>query len=351
MKRENGKEKININFFAEKPSIQKRVFKKASRVIPKRLRNKIGRCSFEYQKRRARDYLQDFVETPPLFRSVLLETTTICNNDCPFCPINTKAGNREYHLMPWEIINKVLSELGKIRYQGKLQLFCNNEPLLDKRLPRIISLANQLVPESEKCIYTNGILLDIKTFKKLAEAGLDRLLINNYNDNLDFNPSVKKFLQEYRKLRGLENCKVEIRVRPKHVIRGNRGGTAPNTLRSPSPLIGYPCMRPFTQFVVNYKGEALICCIDPLWKHPVGNVLKKSILDIWQGKEFKEIRSHLINIGRHNLIPCKDCDEVGNVPVEVQQDFPIKPASRFRDTDKYPFSTIPIKIMRNLMEE
>lgn len=73
----------------------------------------------------------------PLFKQVLLETRTDCNNHCPFCP-HAFVG-KELGVMSWECYTTIIDQLYSIGYNGRVALMLSNEPLLDDRLTDRVS--------------------------------------------------------------------------------------------------------------------------------------------------------------------------------------------------------------------
>lgn len=264
----------------------------------------------------------------PLFCHVQLETVSVCNNDCPFCPVNITTHIREYHLMPLEIIEKVLVELGEIEYSELIELYSNNEPLIDYRMAEIIDITKQYTPNAIIRLSTNGILLDFERFKELVNAGLDILSINNYNDNLELNPPVKSFLEDFKNSSYFNNCNVIVNLRYKHAILSTRAGQAPNKkTMSFHPDI---CFFPFMQFCVNYKGDVFLCCADALWKKVTGNICQNKILEIWNSEPYRKIRYKMSTSGRNGIYPCNECDVSGmsSIKVETANSLP-RPKLRF----------------------
>ena len=95
----------------------------------------------------------------PIFRQVLIETRTDCNNHCKFCP---HAFNKKtLGIMSWECYKKIIDQLSDINYNGRIALMLSNEPLLEDRMEDMIVYARQKSPRFFLDMTTNGTLLQL----------------------------------------------------------------------------------------------------------------------------------------------------------------------------------------------
>lgn len=150
--------------------------------------DKIGQDSVHHF---AKNFLA--AETVPDFCTIEIETQNRCNNDCPFCPVNRNNDTRKPAVMKDELFYTIIDQLRAMDYHGNISLFSNNEPLLDGRILKFIEHAKKSLPNARHTLYTNGILLDTEKFSVLVK-NLDALIIDNYDDNFELIPSVKKVL-------------------------------------------------------------------------------------------------------------------------------------------------------------
>lgn len=240
-----------------------------------------------------------------LFRKVFIETISYCNNDCSFCPASSKLGAKKpENLMSEDLYVKILNELIDISFKGSIAFHCNNEPLLDERLASWIKIARDLLKTNFLYLYTNGILIDIKLANQLFDAGLNRIIIDNYSDKHELIPSVESIIDKSSLLRG----EIILNYRSKDGYMGNRAGESPNAgvvLKKPVRII---CVRPSAEIVVGYDGTVLLCCADGLWKVKMGDVKKTSLSDIWFSGFFREVRKSLKTGDRNCTEICKVCD-------------------------------------------
>lgn len=114
----------------------------------------------------------------PIFRQVLIETRTDCNNHCKFCP---HAFNKKtLGIMSWECYKKIIDQLSDINYNGRIALMLSNEPLLEDRMEDMIVYARQKSPRFFLDMTTNGTLLTVDRLDKFFKLGLDNININDY---------------------------------------------------------------------------------------------------------------------------------------------------------------------------
>lgn len=73
-----------------------------------------------------------------VFTSIQIETWCFCNRACSFCFNSTKLAEREQGIMPDETWEHVMDQLGQMHYKGRISLHFYGEPLLDKRIPKLV---------------------------------------------------------------------------------------------------------------------------------------------------------------------------------------------------------------------
>ncbi len=241
----------------------------------------------------------------PLPEAVEIETVNRCNNDCPFCPVNRNEKQREYHQMSDSLFYKILMELSEIGYTGILQLFSNNEPLLDKKIYERLKLAKEKVPSAYMLLLSNGILLKEDRVPELLDS-LDMLVIDNYDDRLQMLPAVKKLYHWVKRNPEYEK-KVEIHMRKKNEILTTRGGDSPNSRPVKNGKAKWGCIYPFKQMVIRPDGKVSLCCNDALGKVTLGDVGKQSLMEIWHSRRYQTIRK-VVGSGRGNFEKCAMCD-------------------------------------------
>lgn len=249
----------------------------------------------------------DFSE--PKIRKVFIETISFCNNDCSFCPASKKAGRKNPgDKMSIDTFEKIVNQLHSIHFSGAFALYCNNEPLLDPRIPGFVKRLREEFSSSKIEIITNGFRLNAKLANMLFESGLSILTINHYDNRLQLSERLKKFTRESKDM--WYQYKVQIYLRLKDEVLSNRSGDADNAKAIDKSLPLW-CSLPFEQLYINYSGDVILCCSDVLWKVVLGNIHDNTIKEIWSNQQFSEIRKFLLKGRRDKIEACKRCDFLG----------------------------------------
>jgi MoaA/NifB/PqqE/SkfB family radical SAM enzyme len=215
--------------------------------------------------------------------------------------------------MEGDLLRRILTDLQRHHYSGFLGLQSNNEPLMDKNIVQHIALAKTMCPKAHLYMYTNGLLLTYDLLLSLFEAGLDSMVIDNYDEDLQLHPHIKDILDHLDEshcswIRG----RIVVNVISPKAVRSNRGGQAPN-----KPIDQFHeylkfrqmgCLLPFSQLIIRPTGEVSLCCQDALGKYTLGNAAKMSLEEIWYGPGAGQVRRELNEKGRSALSLCSQCD-------------------------------------------
>lgn len=280
---------------------------------------------------------------PSFPRAVEFQTLSTCNAKCVFCPHFQSPKEIPHGRMEDALIHKIIAECSR-HMVGRISPYLTNEPLMDKRMPWILSEIKKkcIFPVKTK-INTNAGLLTEETGRKLIEARLDQLWIsvNGYSEEtyresmgLDFRISmdnINTFL-DMKKTLGAKRPKVIVttirtkivegeleKAREYWAVRGvdfrihsldNRSGEeAASAIRPDSRT--FNCKRNCDLFLkqayIVENGDMIICCHD--WKQTVvvGNVAKTSISEVWNSDYFKGLIYEYYAGKFDNLEICRYC--------------------------------------------
>lgn len=249
-------------------------------------------------------YVAEAMQYTPLFKLIEIETYNRCNGVCEFCPVNRNVDTRKEHYMSEELFHKIVGELECMEYSGRVSLFSNNEPLLDARVFEFSRYLREHLPKARIHMFTNGTLFTLGKFLELIPE-LDELIIDNYNQELHLIKPVKE-IYEYCEVHPELKEKVSIVLRKPKELLTSRGGAAPNR-KKVAVYNGVACSFPFQQMIVRPTGEVSLCCNDALGKYTMGDLSEQSILDVWYGPKFTEIREKIAR-GREHVGHCQYCD-------------------------------------------
>ncbi len=233
------------------------------------------------------------------FDEVLIETSTACNRKCSYCPnsIYDRGDIKNNKLMDEKLYKHIIDDLALINFKGLIKPFNFNEPLLDKRLPRLIAYTRKKLPKSNIWIATNGDFLTFETYQTLVNAGVSHINITTHMKTMP-----KHISDLFEKLKALhDKTKVQyITITPTSFV--NRGGLVNIKRTSVIPR----CVSAPVGMCINYKGDVFLCCNDYFCKYTFGNVSKSRIIDIWRSPRYVKIRKEL-NKGIYEYPLCKEC--------------------------------------------
>ena len=228
------------------------------------------------------------------FHSVSLEISTYCNRKCHYCP------NKDYetpkNFMSWDIFKSAIAQLKDIKYTGIFQYHLFNEPLFDERLTDFVRYTSTNLPKVTRVLISNGDLLNIEKAKELSEAGVDKFVVTvhdaNPERNLERLKPVKEFLKEKMRLQTSNELYLT-----------NRGGLI--DIEDEKRKADYKKCPYIRTLTIGYNGDVILCCHDYFRKYVMGNVMEKSILEIWNS--YHNLRKQLLKYNNPELPICKIC--------------------------------------------
>lgn len=289
------KENIIFNRYEKKKGVQG--------LIPDSLRKKRNYLSYRKYVNGYAECMGD-VDEQPIFELIELETINRCNGGCSFCAVNKKADTREFHLMSDELFHKIIDELAELDYSYRLGLYSNNEPFLDEHIIERVKYAREKLPKAILEIYTNGTLLTLEKFLEIMPY-LDSLKIDNYNQKLTLHKPVQE-IYDYCVANNIYTDKLRIYPRKINEVLSTRGGSSPNAQSKKTLNAG--CILPFKQLVIRPDGKVSLCCADALGQMTLGDLTRESLMEVWNGTAYREIRRKIKKEGRSGLRLCRECD-------------------------------------------
>ncbi len=245
----------------------------------------------------------EVIEQPCL---ISIETINRCNSTCDFCPANRNSECRPYMKMDDELFEKIIGDLHSWNYSGYLNLYVNNEPLIDNKIEEKYTYAKKMLPNAKMLLYTNGTLLSIERFGKLAGV-VDKMIINNYSEKLTLHNNIREIYEYAKNDKVLKDKDITIQVRYIHEILTNRAGSAPNKKKKRKQH--KICIMPYTDITIYPNGVCGLCCSDVLEKTYLGDASKASLREIWNDQSYWKARD-IIGTDREKWPFCKGCDFV-----------------------------------------
>lgn len=246
----------------------------------------------------------------PEIQVVEMETCTLCNRQCSYCP--NSFVNRGKHYLPLEAVKKIVGELSELRFQGRFSFHFYNEPLLDQRLIQIIAIVKKALPKALLLLYTNGDYLTLPLFEKLVFSGINKFLITRQEQSMKIHN-----LDWIEKLSDQEKSYLIYKTyQDPNILYTNRGGLLPEIANPERPL-GIPCCLPSSHLVISALGNVLLCFEDYREQEIMGNIFSNTIREIWTSDAFKNRRRQL-SLGQRSCTQiCRKCNNTENQNLHV----------------------------------
>lgn len=282
---------------------------------------------------------------------VSFESLALCNAACVFCPYPTLT--RKGTKLSSVVIGSMIEQMSHWPRPFFVSPFKVNEPLLDERLQNICERVQAEIPEATLRLFTNGQPLTERHtdwIAALKPTRLDCLWISlNSTDPQEYGERMKcsyaliqgKLDVLHRRIEqgGFPHRVVVSRVMTGHSVQDYTLMGSPASVigdeadlkfrrdvRRRWPLfesflikqdswLGYVnpsdprvplrgCARWF-ELNIAATGNAVLCCMDGEEKYVLGNVMEKSLLEIYNQPQLRERRLSAIN--RKGIVPCETC--------------------------------------------
>uniref|UniRef100_A0A6M3IJL0 Putative iron-sulfur cluster-binding domain contining protein n=1 Tax=viral metagenome TaxID=1070528 RepID=A0A6M3IJL0_9ZZZZ len=229
-------------------------------------------------------------------RSLQIQTIDYCNRKCPWCPnahMEKDPGNR----MSYETLDRILSELQSVNYDGRIHLYLLEEPLCDDRIVEITGIVRERFPNNVIYLSTNGDYLDTKIMvKDLFNAGLSEMSVMHYD---------KANVGRLQKYSGDPRIAL-INKDEMGDCWYNRGGNVDVTCDFPVEF----CEWVLQKLYIRLNGDVILCCSDYNYEVVYGNLMKQGLMDIWLSPKYKIYRiAHYFKHG-HELALCGQCNRL-----------------------------------------
>lgn len=255
---------------------------------------------------------------------VSLETHTVCNQACYFCPVSVDP--RARHFIPTELFEGIVDQLAAFRSTIEAVTLINyNEPTLDKRFvdqvrtikeaglpPAVLTNGSGLTPgRIDRIVEMGGLrylsinlsTLDRERYKK--DRGGDHLprvlenleharhrdvaqemeiVVLGMNDDTHHR-DVEEIQRHFRDSR-FEVKQFEIMDRAGYLQIGQRPETPHKKLRG-CEVVG---SRPLQHIHISPYGQCVLCCEDYDHKYVVGDLKEQTVVEVLRSPEFALMR-------------------------------------------------------------
>ncbi|MCT4543311.1 MAG: radical SAM protein [Vallitalea sp.] len=285
--------------------------------------------------------------------TVIIDSSEICNFKCNYCFRSNEDGPdatyaKQEGLMKWNTFIKIVDQLKEFPNEVKrISLSGHGEPLCNKLLPDMISYIKKSGLAGKVEIHTNGsLLVDDKFRNRLADSGLDRIIISlqglnaySYKEisdiSIDFDRfynSIKDFyicakntnvnikiadiaLSEYERNKFYQMFSdIGDRVYIEKIVPLFKDVDYSNIIVSDKKINKYGshfgeqrcCNQVFYTLFITPEGNIYPCAeLDPPLR--LGNVNKKTLVEAWNCKVRKGFLKKNLISGYKSHPKCKDC--------------------------------------------
>lgn len=294
---------------------------------------------------------------------LFIDVSSLCNFQCEFCAAHfSKEGKaQKYELMSYDLFVKIIDDLKDFPDKIKIiRLAHLGEPLLNPQLPDMIRYAKSAGVAEKIEIITNGSLLSKELNRKIIESGIDMIRISiealdseGYkkiaNANIDYGAFVnniqdlylnKKQAQVYIKIADVSVPSSELQnrffemfekycdvINIEHICPSWVGFESKHFEQAKLTMYGEAirrtevCSQPFYYMLVSSNGIVTPCCAD--WKKQLayGDVKRKSLKEIWDGKELRNFWEQMLEKRKKGIPVCRECQNNDYNPVDDIDDY------------------------------
>lgn len=245
--------------------------------------------------------------------------TELCTRKCGFCPrADSKVYKNQKLFMSMDTLCEIGKECKENNFEGDFHFSGFGESLTNPQFFNLIKKLREYLPNNHIALTSNGDLLNHEVCENIYDSGVNHIIISCY----DGPESYDKFDQMLFKL----NKSYDIRklwIAPDKTMEdlarenkfNNRSG-AVSTINFDENKELYknnPCYLPFYKLVLDYNGDALLCCNDWFRNHKgFGNIHTNSLKEIWMSNEFVKVRNNLKQ-GIRSGPACSNCSIQGDL--------------------------------------
>ncbi len=283
-----------------------------------------------------------FLSYPPF--QYTIEPTNVCNLSCSFCP-QSDPGHHKLRSHGKLTVDHFQLFLDRVKEAApgndKINLTLDGEPFLNRDMITFIEMISKAGYVA--VFASNGTLLDRSTIDRLSQSGVFHISIDFAADEQTFETIRGQKGHYFVVLDNLRYLAEKAKTRPDIHLRINDiapfAGSEPKaslsqlralfdgdlrshvrfTSRQFHNFCGHLpyekdeehyhlCPYPWTQLAVTYDGDCVACCRDTAARTILGNVFEKSIMEIWNGGPYRQLRHNLLERKPELNQACKNCD-------------------------------------------
>jgi len=279
---------------------------------------------------------------------IYVEVSSFCNLSCGFCPQHLSPNEVPKNKMDLERFEEMCKQIKKFPETPKLIRFCGiGDSLTNNDFVKMLELANDYNIGQKLQLITNGVLLQNKINQDIIYL-LDQIVVSieglSDEDYLEFanrKVNFKRHLETLRHLCSIKDrrAKFNLKIHSGAVQSQERLDFFYKTFDFADEIFVenlvnlWPeldsdmginlnnkhrflekeaekvvaCPQIFKSLQVNANGVVVPCCIDWSAKNNLGKIDKKSLVDIWNSENLRDLRIKHLKGQRDTFLPCKDC--------------------------------------------
>jgi len=266
----------------------------------------------------------------PLFNAIQIETGSMCNRACDFCPVSSGKRKGKQKFMPLWLFTNIITQLQELLFNGRVALFMLDEPLLNPTIASQAAIVREHLPRSTIYLSTNGDVLESlgvgaasRLLTALEQSGVNSMNWNVYDvgdkgrqrrafyESLirEFRPVVHNRKYGRVPTGKMHVCITDMSKERVDFISTDEIFPRKNSARIPTTIPDNQCPQPMRKAVVDYRGMMQLCCacdnLDP--HNALADLKKENLLDAWSGEKFGYHRYQIQEHGRRHP-PCNTCE-------------------------------------------
>jgi radical SAM protein with 4Fe4S-binding SPASM domain len=251
-----------------------------------------------------------FFKKLPMPSWIELSIIDVCNRSCIFCPKSDPSiAPDTYQRMQLVLIDKLAKDLKEIDYKGSVVLCGYGEPMLHKEVNEI---SKRLAKVSFVEVVTNGDTLNSNKITELYNSNVNKLLVSMYDG--------PEQIEKFKKMTLESKVPKDFVILRDRWYDKNKDYGLKLTNRTGTISVGEQekvgtydkCYYPSYQLLIDWNGDVFLCPQDWQRRITMGNIMQKSLFDIWTGKIFEKYRKNLLQ-GKRCDSPCTLCNAEGTI--------------------------------------
>lgn len=277
-----------------------------------------------------RDFVKNKTVVLGLPIEIGIEMTNRCNLKCPMCA--REEMTRPIGDMPMELLTKIIDEIAC--YAELIYLHGDGEPLLHKHIYEAICYARGR--KLRVGLSTNATLLTANNARLLLDSGLDYLILpvdgvtKQTYEKIRVNAvyeqvveNIRGFMELKKKRKSktfvvIQFIEMEQNYKEKGAFLNYWKMYHPQVLRV-KPIVALtgarcisgnktPCFYLWRQSMIDWDGTVFACCADTNSVYNLGNVLDRSLREIWNGPLLSRLRQLHIEKKQSQISICNTCN-------------------------------------------